>query len=166
MAVAEQISSYPKLKRKVRRQSPNIEAGGSLAQIIAPLAEAKRISPRSALGFHLLLQDLQSDFGTSGNIAALYAERVQSSRKPSSHPVGWTGRGNRWEWVRAQLGNYEQEVLDFLIRNGEYARRGLHDWGKLRANYQETHSASGYAVGQIAMLGEKLADLFEKYRPV
>lgn len=166
MAVAEQIP-YPKLKKRLaRKQNPCIEAGGSLAQIIAPLAEARRVSPRSALGFHLLLQDLQADAGTSGNIAALYGERVQSSRKASTHPAGWTGKNNRWEWVHAQLANYEREVLNFLVRNGEYSRRGLHDWGKLRANYQETHSASGYAVGQIAMLGEKLADLYEKYRPV
>jgi hypothetical protein len=166
MAVAEQIP-YPKLKKRLaRKQNPHVEAGGSLAQLIAPLAEARRISQRSALGFYRLLQDLQADAGTSGNIAALYGERVQSSRKPSSHPAGWTQASIRWQWVNDRLGSYEKEMLNFLIRNGEYERKGLHDWGKLRANYQETHSASGYAVGQIAMVGEKLADLYEKYRPV
>lgn len=163
MAVAEQISSYPKLKRKVRRQSPHVEAGGSLAEIVAPLATAGRLSQRAMMAAHRFIEDLQADAGTSGNIAALYSERVQSSRKPSNHPVGWTQAGDRVQSIIDQLSGYEREVLDFLVRNREYQRRGLADWGKMRAQYSNADTASGFAVGQCAMLLEKIADLYSKF---
>ena len=166
MAVAEQISSYPKLKRKVRRQSPHVEAGGSLAEIVAPLATAGRLSQRAMMAAHRFIEDLQADAGTSGNIAACYQERVQSSLRFGGTPIGWKQAGDRVQSIIDQLGKYEREVLDFLIRNKEYARRGLHEWGKTKSGYEHTHAASGFTVGQIAMLCEKLAELYEKYRPM
>jgi hypothetical protein len=163
MAVAEQIP-YPKLKKRLaRKQSPHVEAGGSLAEIVAPLASAGRLSQRAMMAAHRFLQDLQADAGTSGNIAALYGERVQSSRKPSTHPAGWAQAGDRVQAIIDQLSGYEREVLDFLVRNREYQRRGLADWGKMRAQYTNADTASGFAVGQCAMLLEKIADLYSKY---
>lgn len=163
MAVAEQIP-YPKLKRRLaRKQNPCIEAGGSLAEIVAPLASAGRLSQRAMMAAHKFLTDLQTDAGTSGNIAACYQERVQSSLRVGGAPIGWTQAGDRVEALLALLSPYERSVLDFLIKNKEYERRGLQDWGRLRAGYDNTNSASGFTVGQVAMLLERMADLYQRY---
>ncbi len=161
MAVAEQIPLQK--RRKVKRQNPHVEAGGAMAEVIAPLAEAGRLSQRGMMAAYRFLQDLQADAGTSGNIAACYQERVQSSLRFGGSPIGWTQAGDRVQSIIDQLGGYEREVLDFLIRNKEYARRGLHEWGKGKSRYEHTHAASGFAVGQISMLMEKIADLYERY---
>lgn len=163
MTLAENVSGRVKRRSKARRHNPHVEAGGSFGEVIAPLASAGRLSQRAMMAAHRFLQDLQADAGTSGNIAALYGERVQSSRKPSSHPSGWTRAGDRVQAIIDQLSGYEREVLDFLVRNREYQRRGLADWGKSRAQYTNADTASGFAVGQCAMLLEKIADLYSKY---
>lgn len=163
MAVAETIP-YAKLRKiRARKQSPHVEAGGSLAEIVAPLASAGRLSHRAMRAAHQFLEDLQADAGTSGNIAACYSERVQSSLRFGGQPVGWKESGDRVQAVIDMLSVYEREVLDFLIRNREYARRGMADWGKMRAQYTNADTASGFAVGQVAMLLEKIADLYSKY---
>lgn len=166
MSLAEQIASKPR-KRRGQRHTPHAEAGGAMAEIIAPLASAGRLSQRAMLAAHRFLSDLQADAGTSGNIASCYAERVQASLKGGrGFPLGWTQAGDRVQSIIDQLSGYEREVLDFLIRNKEYPRRGLHEWGKAKAQYTESHSASGYTVGQIAMLLERMADLYARYRRV
>lgn len=159
----------PTKRRKARgkRHNPHVEAGGAMAEIVAPLAHAGRLSRRAMMAAHLFLEDLQRDAGASGNISACYSERVQSSlKRHGTFPLGWTQAGDRVQSVVDQLSGYEREVLDFLIRNKEYDRRGLHEWGKVRAQYQDGNTASGYAVGQIAMLLEKIADLYAKYAHV
>lgn len=164
MSLAEQITTHKRRKPRGQRHTPHAEAGGAMAEIVAPLAQAGRLSQRAMYAAHLFLTDLQADAGTSGNIAACYSERVQSSLKRNGcFPLGWRQAGDRVQSIIDQLSGYEREVLDFLIRNKEYQRRGLHEWGKARAQYAETHSASGYAVGQIAMLLERLADLYARY---
>jgi hypothetical protein len=166
MAVAEQITSYPKLKKmRARKQSPHVEAGGSFAEIVASLAAAGRLSQRAMMAAHRFSTDLQTDAGTSGNIAACYQERVQSSLRVGGNPIGWTQAGDRVQAIIDSFGKYEKEVLDFLIRNKEYARPGLHDWGRTKSRYEHTNSASGFAVGQISMLCERLADLYDRYSP-
>ncbi len=159
-----QISPQKRRKPRGRRHNPHAEAGGAMAEIVAPLASAGRLSQRAMMAAHRFLSDLQADAGTSGNIASCYAERVQASLKRNGcFPLGWTQAGDRVQFVIDQLSGYDREVLDFLIRNREYQRRGLHEWGKARAGYAENHSASGYTVGQIAMLLERLADLYARY---
>jgi hypothetical protein len=160
MTVVESAARLPRRKR----HNPHVEAGGAMAEIIAPLACAGRLSQRAMLAAHRFLTDLQSDAGTSGNIASCYAERVQASlRGGRDAPLGWSGAGERVQCILDQLSGYEREVLDFLIRNREYPRRGLHEWGKAKARYAESHSAAGYTVGQIAMLLERIADLYARY---
>lgn len=164
MSIAEAITARPP-KRRMERRAP-LEAGGSMADIVAPLAAKGRISKRSMWGAHMLIADLQADGGRSGSHASRYAERVQTSYRDHGQMSGWTAAQDRVQSVLNLLDTSERQLLDFLIRNKEYDRSGLADWGRQRANYADDKLNGAYTVGRIDGLLERIASLYSRYAHV
>jgi hypothetical protein len=144
----------------------NHEAGGSMPDLIQPLAKSGRLSHEAMLGYHNLIRDLQAEHGTSGGLALRYCERVQTSLRNFENMTGHTDAHNRCQKIIDALNPKQRDLIAFLTKAKERgaSRGNISTWGVDHAKYKSTDLNSAWAVGQIDALGTFLYYQYQRLK--
>jgi hypothetical protein len=144
----------------------NHDAGGSMPDLIQPLAKTGRLSREAMFGFHRLITDLQSEHGTSGGLALRYQERVQTSLRNFENMTGHTEAHARCQRILDSLNPKQRDLIAFLTKAKERgtSRGNISTWGAENAKYKSNDFNSAWAVGQIDALGTHLYHQYQRLK--
>ena len=147
----------------IRKPKPKLArgAGGSMPDLIAGLAEKGRLSHRQKIAAARHIKDLEKANGRSGSLSNWVMERVQTSRRHNSPNIRWTEADVACQYVWDRLSETEMAIYRWLVLNSELERRSFADLGRQRASYASVDAATGYAVGLVAALLDRIADIHD-----
>lgn len=145
--------------RRARREAP--DAGGSMADVLAPLVKDRRLTEEQIRGFAQLLADLQADRGSSGGVIGAWSDRVQTSFNPKATPARWTDSTDRLDALSRAMPLYHRDVISYLVLRTEQKRGDLVSWARTWSTYADRGTLLGCAVQRIAETGRWLNEWYQ-----